>query len=253
MEPLQLKNLVQLSQNDYTICIVLLTVLLSFMTHWFTIHSNVFQSWCKTYLKNGAEQFNSIICGRYFGFVVLGVIPLLIIKLFTNYSISSLGIFGTRASLLVSFVWILGLGVIAIFMNWVRRNNSQNLSKYPQIRMRYWNLSHILNNILSWVFYLVGYEILFRGILLFPLYYIFGAWPAIIINVTIYSLAHFPKGFTESLGSIFLGTILCILTLITGTIYIAIGVHVILAISNFLLSLYQHPEMQYHKFKNTAL
>ncbi len=108
MEPLQANTMFQFTENDYITCIVILTVLLSFMTYWFTIHSNVFHKWCTRNFNNKTEKFKKIIVGRYFGFVVLGLIPLSIIELFTNYSISSLGILPTQGSLSESLFLDLG-------------------------------------------------------------------------------------------------------------------------------------------------
>ena len=46
----------------------------------------------------------------------------------------------------------------------------------------------------GWFLYLFGYEFLFRGVLLIPLIDPLGMWPAIAINIAVYSATHIPKG-----------------------------------------------------------
>lgn len=240
-------------RDNFTICFVMAIVLISFMIYWFCIQSTSFKQYFEHQFKNNNPEFYKIVIGRYFGFLILGVVPIILVTIFTDLSIESIGLQFPIENIQVHLFWIVLLGSMAILINWQRRKNKQNLSKYPQIRTITWNKSLILKNMVSWVFYLIGYEILFRGILLFPLVFILGPIPAIAINVAFYSLTHFPKGFTESLGSIVLGTILCVLSLSTGTIYIAIIVHAILAISNFLISLKEHQKKGYSKLKTAVL
>ena len=52
---------------------------------------------------------------------------------------------------------------------------------------------------LGWFIYLFGYELLFRGILLFPLVAAIGVWPAIGVNIALYSATHIPKGVEETI------------------------------------------------------
>ena len=101
-----------------------------------------------------------------------------------------------------------------------------------------------IKNALGWAAYLFGYEILFRGILLFPLVAEFGVWPAIAVNIALYSSTHIPKGLDETIGAIPLGIVLCVLTLLTGTIWIAFFVHLAMALTNSFTALKHHPEMK---------
>ncbi|MFN8134788.1 MAG: CPBP family intramembrane glutamic endopeptidase [Bacteroidales bacterium] len=57
-------------------------------------------------------------------------------------------------------------------------------------------------------------------------------WPAIALNTAIYMLVHIPKGIKETLGAIPLGVLLCYLTVQTGSIWIAVMVHIVMALSN---------------------
>jgi membrane protease YdiL (CAAX protease family) len=91
--------------------------------------------------------------------------------------------------------------------------------------------------------YLLGYEIMFRGFLLFSCLNEMNILSAIAINISIYALIHIPKGFKEVAGSLPLGILLCLMTIYTGTIWAAFMTHGILALSNEWFSLKYHPEI----------
>jgi membrane protease YdiL (CAAX protease family) len=93
----------------------------------------------------------------------------------------------------------------------------------------------------------LGYEFLFRGILLFPLVDALGVWPAVAINTVMYSATHIPKGLDETIGAAFLGVVLCLVTLITGTLWVAIVIHITMALTNSFSSIYHNPEMNFVK------
>jgi len=78
---------------------------------------------------------------------------------------------------------------------------------------------------------------LFRGVLLVPLVEPLGVWAAIAINIALYSATHIPKGLDETIGAIPLGFTLCLLTLASGTIWIAFFVHLAMAWTNSLTAL----------------
>jgi membrane protease YdiL (CAAX protease family) len=118
---------------------------------------------------------------------------------------------------------------------------------YPQIRKNEWNLKLILISAFSWILYLIAYEFLFRGYLLFVFLKYLNVWAAISLNVAIYALVHVPKGHKEAIGAIPLGLVLGIITLKTGSIWFAFGLHVVLALSNEWLSLRAHPDMKFVK------
>jgi membrane protease YdiL (CAAX protease family) len=81
--------------------------------------------------------------------------------------------------------------------------------------------------------------------LLFLLVDTLGVVAAIAINVMMYAISHVPKGLSETLGAIPLGLVLCILTLKSGTIWIAFFVHIALSFTNSLTALAHHPEITY--------
>ncbi|MBK8558078.1 MAG: CPBP family intramembrane metalloprotease [Lewinellaceae bacterium] len=70
-----------------------------------------------------------------------------------------------------------------------------------------------------------------------------GVWPAIAINTSLYAITHVPKGETEGIGAIPLGVLFCLITLESGTIWVAVLVHWVMSLSNEWLSLKHHPEI----------
>ena len=146
-----------------------------------------------------------------------------------------------------SLAWIIGLSALLIPLVNFSAKKAKNLVNYPQIRSKVWTRKMVYMNALGWFLYLFGYEFLFRGVLLFPLIEPLGVWPAIAVNIALYSATHIPKGLDETIGAIPLGLVLCLLTLSSGTIWIAFFVHVAMAWTNTFTALKHNPETNYHK------
>ena len=154
-----------------------------------------------------------------------------------NIEFQSIGLnfqnFGT------SMKWISGLGAVVVAMNYFAARSADNLAMYPQIRVAApWPFSLKMASALTWASYLLAYEFMFRGFLLFTCAKELDRPLAIAINVALYALVHLPKGWKETIGAIPLGTVLCLLTLQTGNIWIAVLVHVAMALSNEWWSLW---------------
>ncbi len=116
---------------------------------------------------------------------------------------------------------------------------------YPQIRDNPWTIKTVVINAGSWLAYLIAYEFLFRGLVLFTLYSALGFWPAIVITTSLYVLVHIPKGLKESIGAIPFGLVLGLITLEAGSIWPAFFIHAILALSTDHFALRAHPDMHY--------
>jgi membrane protease YdiL (CAAX protease family) len=93
----------------------------------------------------------------------------------------------------------------------------------------------------------LGYEALFRGVLLFPMEDAFGRVFTLTLNASFYALAHVYKGLGETVGSLLLGFILAYISLETGNFLWAFVFHVIMAFSNTIFSFYHNPTMQWQK------
>ncbi len=236
---------IDFSWNSMNSFLPIIIALLGFIIYWFLAQSTKIKN--SFYKKHKPDQasIKHILFTKYTGFIWMGVIPCLIcLFLMPEYGLSDYGFYIEPKSTFTSFAWIIGLSIIVIPLVSYSARQPKNLINYPQIRAKEWDKKLKIKNALGWAAYLLGYEFLFRGILLFPLYHELGVWPAIAINTALYSATHIPKGLDETIGAIPLGIILCILTLMTNTIWIAFIVHVIMAWTNTFTALKHHPNMK---------
>lgn len=194
--------------------------------------------------KYGSERGNTkfLWMTRYLGATTIGIIPAIVLLIITGKGLEDYGFAFKNHT--TSLAWIGGLACIIIPMNFFNSKKEKNLAFYPNVREKEWTKKMVFTNALTWVSYLFGYELMFRGLLLFATVPLLGEWPAIILNAAIYALVHVPKNLEETIGAIPLGVVLCLITLTTGTIWVAFFVHITLALSNFFFSLKHHPEMK---------
>jgi membrane protease YdiL (CAAX protease family) len=164
-----------------------------------------------------------------------------------EYSLADYGLTFKPETIQFTIFWSFVLCLLVIPLAYISAQKPKNLVNYPMIRAKVWNIKIVILNALGWALYLFGYEFLFRGLLLFPLAEHLGVWTAIAINVALYSATHIPKGLEETIGAIPLGLILCILTLASGTIWIAFVVHLAMAWTNSFTALKFHPEIHYRR------
>src|SRR5690606_7569153 len=185
---------------------------------------------------------------KYFGFLSMGVAPTIVCLIcLPELTLADYGLTFIPETALFTLIWIVGLCALVIPLAAFSAKKPKNLINYPQIRAKNWDRSIYFKNLLGWALYLFGYEFLFRGILLIPLVEPLGIWPAIAINIALYSATHIPKGLDETIGAIPLGLVLCLLTLASGTIWIAFIVHVAMAWTNSLTALKHHPDIHYKR------
>lgn len=193
----------------------------------------------------GQALLQQFLIRKTWGFVSMGVLPAVASLLVFNKPPSAWGLTVDHA---VKYLpWLLLAIAIPAALNAFLARNSKNHGIYPQLRIKSWTPGFFMLNALGWFLYLLGYEFLFRGILLFGVYDSWGFWGAIATNTVIYSLAHFNKNMGEALGAIPFGIVICVITLSTGTIWFAIVAHVSLALSNDYFSIRHNPEMRFTK------
>lgn len=207
-----------------------------FLFYYYFSESNRIKFFLKT--ENGETRF--VVFQRFLGVVIFGCLPLLIIFLSGAKGIADFGVDSPKPE---TYLWILVLSAILIPINYFNSRTVGNLKLYPQIRAKVWPVSLLILSAVSWIAYLLSYEFLFRGFLLFSSVHLLGLWPAMVVNTSIYALVHIPKGYKETIGAIPLGILLCYLTVRTGSIWVAVFTHIIMALSNEWLSLRAHPQM----------
>ena len=236
--------------SDLNSFLPILLSLVFFVIYWFTAQSDKIKN--HFYSKYAFDQASvkHIFFTKYVGFLSMGVAPTIICLIFLpEYSVADYGLTIIPETTFFSLVWTLGLSALVIPLAYISAKKPKNLINYPQIRAKVWNRKIFIINALGWALYLFGYEFLFRGTLLFPLVNSIGVWPAIEVNIGLYSATHIPKGLDETIGAIPLGLVLCLLTLASGTIWIAFLVHVAMAWTNSFTALKFHPEIHYQRSK----
>lgn len=237
---------------DYTFhpenLVPFLTIILStffFSAYWFIFASEKIKKYFHNKYSGDIGTIKHVLFTKYAGFTIMGVIPAITFMFIApQYSLSDFGLSFSKGTNLITLYWCLGLCIPIIMMNYFNSRREKTFSMYPQIRAKEWDRKLILKYSLGWCAYLFGYEFLFRGILFIPLVDSLGVWTAIAINIALYSATHIPKGLDETVGAAPLGLVLCLITLQTGTIWVAFIVHVALALSNSLTALKFHPEFK---------
>ena len=233
---------------DLRISLPLLLTLVFFSIYWFTSKSEKIKKRFYDKYDHDQASFKHIFFTKYFGFISMGILPTIFCLVFLpELTLADLGLTFIYKTAQFSIFWILGLSILIIPLVYFSAKKPKNLVNYPQIRAKVWTKKMIFINALGWFLYLFGYEFLFRGILLIPLIEPLGMWPAIAINIALYSATHIPKGLDETVGAIPLGFVLCLLTISSGTIWIAFIVHVVMAWTNTFTALKFHPEMNLKK------
>lgn len=231
-----------LAPDDLPAVLTISIVIIGFIIFWFIAEAPKFKASFETRYPAEKATVLWVQFQKYTGVLFLGIIPLIISSLFLPYDLQDLGLGFQNTDL--SMLWIIGLACVIFPLNINAAKRPQNLRMYPMIRAKIWNTKLIMLNALATISYLFAYELLFRGILLTACVDSLGVWPAIAINVALYSAVHLPKGPAETIGALPFGLLICYITLTTGTIWVAVIIHVILSLSNDYLALYYNPEMQ---------
>ncbi len=201
--------------------------------------------------KFGKEKLNiyRILLQRGTGILLYGIIPAFLVSVAFTKNFSSYGL--ALKNLTESLYWTLGLSLVIIPVSLLTGKNPANHKKYPEIRTAEWTAGLLVTSSLSWILYLFAYELLLRGILFFSCLRSFGFWPAVWINIFIYTVFHLHKGWKEMVGSVFLGFAFCLLTYKTGTIWASLFGHIVLALSNEWASISFNPGMKIKRLRKT--
>ncbi len=207
--------------------------------------SKIFHNFFYTRFSSEIAQTAIVIFNRILGAVVFAFVPLLFQFLIITKGELKLGLHIHFS--FIPLLIVLSVGLVILLINFFAARSRGNLEVYPQIRKKIWPRPLVWISALTWVMYLLGYEIMLRGFLFFNSVEQAGVLSAIIINTCIYAFLHLTKGMNETLGAIPLGILLCFVTFYTGTIWAAFWIHCILALSNEWFSLKYHPEIKIQK------
>lgn len=224
---------------------ILLTVIF-YSLYWATASSDRLKLWFGRNYEAESANILHVLSKRTLGFILLGIVPLVTLMLFKqDFALADAGVgFNPeRSGFTVISITLLSLIIIPVISRSARK--PEIMAVYPEIRAARWTNRMMLAETGSWAVYLLGYEVLFRGVLLFPLAGSIGSSPAIVINTILYSAAHIPKGKTETLAAIPFGIVLCILTLHSGTIWIAFIAHLVNAVTMTFTAVKFNPGIVY--------
>ncbi len=237
-----------LTQPGVAIASIVATATICLCLYWFVQNaSGIRQSYYRRYPgEKGLIRHAAFV--KLSGLFLLGLLPLgILLKILPVVQWSSIGLGFKPGNLVLSLQYMWALGALAILLSWIWGGTRKSFGGYPGIQVSEWDIYLLLRHALGWLCYLTGFEILFRGILLFPLASSVGIWPAIAINTLIYALYNVNKGPAETVGAVLLGPVLCWVTLKTGMIWAAITVHFIIAFTRNMAAIWYNPELKFVK------
>ncbi len=217
---------------DYLTFVLVITCLCAFCLYWFVSQSAYIEGIFKSLNpQNGHAIF--VLSGKYFGGLVMGVLPVLVLMvIFPDFELNWMLIGkNSQWDFRNTLIWTVGIGIPAAAVAYISTKRPRTLEQYPEIRNADWDNKLIAKYLIAWFFYLLGYELMFRGVLFITLSHFTGFWIALSINVLMYTATHIPKGLNETMAAFFFGILLCIATWKTQSILCAFFVHVIMSLT----------------------
>lgn len=220
-------------------------VALAFAAYHFLNESERVRRWISVRAGEALAPVRVIVFQRLSGLAIMGMIPLAAALAATGEGAAYFGLnFANMGQVLL---WTLAASAVVLPLGYINAKSPGNQVMYPQMRLSEWSYGLLLWSNLTWVLYLLGYEILFRGILFFPVLDHYGLIVATAVNAAVYSLAHIPKGLKETIGAIPFGIIVCMGAAATGNIWFPFLVHCVMALSNEWFSIFLNPNMHLKK------
>lgn len=232
----------QMGSAELNTLLIIMISLMGFLVYWFfSISDKAGQYFTKRY---GTEKgaLRHILAVKFSGLLFMGILPLLIFSVSLSGFIPAWsGLIPDPAAMAGTLKYFLLLLLVLLPLIYLNAGKPDNIIHYPQLRTPVWSRSTALLYALGWAVYLFGYELLFRGVLLFGLVESIGFWPAVTVNMALYSATHLPKGAKETYGAIPLGFIMCLLTLASGSIWFSFAAHLCMALTNSFTALRKNP------------
>lgn len=236
-------NPLVISENIIPSAVIILTLVFYYVYYYF-VNSGLIEKYFTTKIWVAQKEIAVFLLKKVSGFIILGLIPGILYYFLLNrdFEIFGLTTEGFNKNFFVIFLLILVITITLYFNQKVNKTNNT-----LQIKLQEWNILQFLLNSVGWIIYLTGYEFLFRGILLFECYNSFGFWPAMAINVAIYSAIHMVNGKKQAIGSLTFGFIAAYLTISQGTLLIPVIMHVSLSIVSDYFSIRYNVSLNFSK------
>jgi len=192
----------------------------------------------------GSPGVKEFISYKLTGILFTGVLPFVVFVMILRVPPSGIGLVTGRT---FQFWYLLVLLVIITAIATFNMSKSKKVQQLsPEMRLNDWFPRHVILSVCAWLIYILGYEYLFRGVLLFLCSEAFGFWPALGINLLLYSLVHLPQGKQIAAGAIPVGVVLCLMSRLTGSFIPAFIIHSFIAVLTDLFSLYHNREVRLH-------
>jgi membrane protease YdiL (CAAX protease family) len=226
--------------------LAIFTTLLMFLLYYYTAKQKILLNlFVKPLFPSRSGESIEFISYKLTGILFTGIVPFIIFLLIVKVPPSRIGLVIGRT---FQFWYLLIILIIVTAIVSFQLSKSRKVQeKSPELKIRDWYPRHIILSVSAWLFYILGYEFLFRGVLWFLCSEAFGFWSALAINLLLYAMVHLPQGKLMAIGTLPVGIILCLLSQLTGSFIPAFLIHSLIAVLTDLFSLYHNPEVHLHQ------
>jgi membrane protease YdiL (CAAX protease family) len=152
-----------------------------------------------TFVVAGDAQFSAALFVFASAFFLLGVVPLLVVRLVFREPLSAYGVgigdfpFGCKAVAVIAPVMIL--------LSYFSASMPEFLAEYPLNPLAGESTGQFLQHAVFYLFFYLGWEFCFRGFLQFGLRDAMGDWNAILVQTALSCILHIGKPSGEIYGS----------------------------------------------------
>lgn len=141
--------------------------------------------------------------------------------------------------------WVAIPACILVPLVWRAGRQPAQQARYPDFRVPHATRAQQALSATSWLVYLIGYEALFRGLVLGACIQVAGVGVGVAIHTSLYVLAHLHKDAAETLGCLPMGYLFAYMTLQTGSLWPALLLHVAIAIAAEQSAARANPSLQW--------
>ena len=240
----ELRSLGQISRSlNKKVVVVFVAVAILQTFSWYYTSRSFFRFYIFPYYEFNPDVYLYEYIYWYLGdFFTLFLLPVLIIKLILKENLNEYGlkIGDLRAGIRITLYFL----VIMIPLVWLFSSSPDFVRTYPQLVSvrENWNTFFIFETGLF--IYLIAWEFIWRGFMLFGLKEKFGFY-AIFIQMIPFLILHNGKPVAETFGAIVAGLALGILAWRTGSIYYGIFTHFIVMFSIDLVTTLRYRVQDY--------
>ena len=176
-----------------------------------------------------ADSLARVGHSRVVALLALGIIPMLIIRLLLRQRLSD---FGLKPRGLRFNLWFIVVGAcVAVLATYISSRSPEFRAVYPEVRSAIGVPRVFAAASAFYLLYYVGYEVFFRGYLLFGVEQRLGSWPAILVSTLGTSLVHITRPVGEYMSAVVFGFVFGYVALRTRSIWGVFVVHVIAGLS----------------------